>query len=174
MLTVKSAFFDGELSVVPYKDKSGKVIKGVYAHEEEHSLFGRLLLNGKEYDYSFDVIPGYIGNFASSPDIWLVQKIVPSYVKGDNVYNSGFDAHDWLYSREGVCNSGEVLTRSEVDDFARGVMRESATIKRGWGARIRCSIMDVSVGLFAGNKRHWGNDTFKSKPYAHFWLKEVK
>jgi len=171
-ITVKTAFTVGDLAVTPYKDKSGKVVKGVFEHTQGIVLYGTLSYKGVVYSYFFNVSRGYVGNFASSPDVWLVQKIVPSYVIGDPVYNSGFDLHDWLYSVKGLTTSGQQLTRSEVDDIARGIMRESPTLKKDkpWVARMRCSIMDMAVGLFACGKRHWGNDSYNSKDKATFRL----
>lgn len=174
-LTVKSAFVDDQLEVSPYV-VGGKAVKGVFVHNRKAVLYGLVELRGKLYQYFFEVLPGYVGNFASSPDFWLVQKIVPSYVVGDPVYNTGFDLHDWLYSTCGACTSEQILDRSEVDDFARGIMRCSPTLakNKSWWARVRCSVMDLSVGLFAGNKRHWGNDSYCSRDFARLNIIEVQ
>lgn len=176
MITVKSAHVEGELILTPYKDAEGKTVKGVFVHLQKICLYGSLVRDGQLFSYFFVVNRGYTGNFASSPDLWLVQKIVPSYVADDPVYNEGFDLHDWLYSVCGKCTSGEVLERSEVDDLARGVMRESPTLQKNkkWVARVRCSVMDFAVGVAAGNKRHWGNDSYDSKEKASFYLVPVK
>lgn len=172
MITVKTAFVTDKVSVEKYKDSSGKIVKGVYRHLNKTTLYGILERDGKNFAYYFTVHADYVGNFASSPDLKLVQMIVPSYVNGDDVYNEGFDLHDWLYSVKGECSSGQVLERSEVDDLARGIMRESPTLRKNpkWLARLRCSLMDVSVHVCAGNKRHWGNDSFNSRDKADFYL----
>jgi len=173
-LTVQSAFVDEPLEVLPLV-VGDKVIDGVFEHKKKTVLYGIAELRGRMYQYFFEVEAGYIGNFASSPNIWIVQKIVPSYVVGDPVYNTGFDLHDWLYSTCGACTSGQVLDRSEVDDFARGIMRCSPTLakNRNWVARLRCSIMDLSVDLFAGHKRHWGNDSYGSRGFAKLNFVEI-
>lgn len=172
---IRSAFTVGELVVEPYVDENGKTVKGVYRHTQKILLYGTLVYKGSVCAYFFNIYPGYVGNFASSPDVWIVQKIVPSYVQGDPVYNSGFDLHDWLYSTKGETTTGEKLTRDEVDDIASGIMEQSTTLKKNVKcvSRFRAWVMNVAVGLFAGNKRHWGNDTFKSKDMATFRIMPV-
>lgn len=172
MIEVKSAFVTGDLEIEPYK-KDGKVVKGVYSHVRKIVLYGTLVYHGVVCSYFFNVDSGYVGNFASSPDLWLVQKVVPSYIASDPVYDSGFDLHDWLYSTQGKTTTGEKLTRKEVDQLARGIMEISLKKSKKKFAWLRAAIMYEKVRLFAGGKSHWGNDTFKSKDMATFRLMPV-
>lgn len=166
-LKVHSATFYGV-------DEMHEVGKGVYCHDSPTMVKGELTLRGKRYRYAFTRHVGYTGNFASSPDVWLVQKIVPSMLDDDDLYNIAFDLHDWLYSVRGEVTKPMVtLERSEVDDFMRGVARLSPTMQASRWARFRCSCADLAVGLFAGGKSHWGNDTYGSMNKADLVLEEL-
>lgn len=182
-VNVKSVIFDGKLEL----EKCGG---NVYAHKSFNRIYGYCQYNGALYEWEFSTFAGYRGNFASSPDTPCVQAIVPSYVPDDPVYNKGFDLHDWLYSVCGefyneTLDKYERFSRNDVDAFAKGIMYLSPTVKNTWknvpfewlrsfGRWLRCDIMDTSVGLFAGGKKHWGNDSYSSRCYAKMTMREVK
>lgn len=170
MINVVTAYVDG---VDVYHAKQGE--KGVYVHDTVTNLVGILDWNKKRYKFKFTRMAGYTGNFASSPNLKLVQKILPSSVDGDDLYNIAFDLHDWLYSVKGqVTKPLATFSRSEVDDFMRGVARESPTMKFSKWARFRCGVADLAVGLFAGGKSHWGNDTYFSMNKAILTMEEMR
>lgn len=75
----------------------------------------------------------------------------------NELYNLAGALHDWLYATEGV---NGLFSRSECDDIFRGLLRESGM------NRFHASTADLMVGLFAGNKRHWGNDEYGIVPMA--------
>lgn len=167
MIKVSTAFVD-------VTDIAKEVSKGVYLHRNTTRLMGIVERDGKMYRYTFTRKAGYKGNFASTPNLWLAQKVIPSMSTTDDVYNFAFDLHDWLYSVNGEVTKPMIeLTRSECDDFMRGVARESPTMQKSRWARFRCSCADLMVGLFAGGKSHWGNDSYGSMNMATLVLEEI-
>lgn len=102
-----------------------------------------------------DIKPGFMTDGAST--FWPISKIVPPWRAGDDKYNAGPVAHDVLYILEGIVQSEfepVKLAREEVDDILRGIWR-------CWGmSRFVAGCADKAVELFAGGKRHWGNDGF--------------
>lgn len=73
------------------------------------------------------------------------RRIVPRWTD-DMSYNIAGIVHDGLYGTKGY----GMFTRSEADDFLRGLMRESGM------ERLRASTACGCVRAFA--KRHWGLD----------------
>lgn len=88
---------------------------------------------------------------------WPLTIWVPQWIHGDDNYNAGAVAHDVLYLLRGFIE-GELeaveLSREEVDDILRGIWR-------CWGMpRFVAGCVDKGVEIFAGGKKHWGNDDF--------------
>lgn len=108
--------------------------------------------------YGRDDGPGHKGFRC---DGLTVPKIFRWFLKDwdpDNeLYNIAGALHDWLYATKG-CNG--MFTRSECDDIFRGLLREAGM------NRFHASTADFMVGLFAGSKRHWGNDEYGIVPLA--------
>lgn len=76
---------------------------------------------------------------------------LPSWDEKNCLYNVSGALHDWLYATKG--NFG-MFTREECDDFFRGLLRESGK------GRFKAGCADKAVEIFAGTKRHWGNDGY--------------
>lgn len=76
---------------------------------------------------------------------------LPSWDESNELYNLAGAFHDWLYATQGAFGR---WNRSECDDAFRGILRESGM------SRFKASTADFAVGLFAGNSRHWGNDSY--------------
>lgn len=76
---------------------------------------------------------------------------LPSWDADNDLYNLAGALHDWLYATLGCWN---VWTRAECDDIFRGIMRESGK------SRFKASTADLMVGIFAGCRLHWGNDSY--------------
>lgn len=168
MIKVLTARFEG----VDLVRQDGEL----YTHLHRNHLKGELLWDGKRYRYDFLRDEGFTGDCASSPDIAVCQAAFPTYVSDDPLYNIGADAHDWLYAVGGELTQPMLAwTRSECDDFLRGVSRESPTMKkrRNWVARLCCGAMDLLVGLFAGGGAHWKNDTHHIMNKATMTLTEA-
>lgn len=83
----------------------------------------------------------------------FAKKWIKKFDPDNSLYNFAGAVHDWLYSVKG---DGK-FSRSECDDIFRGVLREAGI------SRFKAGMMDWAVGVFAGNSRHWGNDSFKVK-----------
>lgn len=82
---------------------------------------------------------------------------LPSWDKKNWLYNVAGAFHDWLYCTRG--NYGR-FTREECDDFFRGLLRCSGI------SRFKAGCADKAVGIFAGGRSHWGNDSFLTAPLA--------
>lgn len=80
----------------------------------------------------------------------IFQWFLPSWDKQNLLYNLAGAFHDWLYATGG--NKGE-FTREECDDCFRCLLRESGV------TRFKAGAADLAVGLFAGCKHHWKNDS---------------
>lgn len=65
--------------------------------------------------------------------------------------------HDSLYTLKGA----NLFTREECDDVFRGLLRDAGI------SRMKAGLADMSVGLFAGGDKHWGNDTWNNKNKIH-------
>ena len=81
----------------------------------------------------------------------LFRWFIPSWDERNCLYNVAGALHDWLYATKGNCG---MFTREECDDIFRGLLRESGI------NRFRAGCADKAVEIFAGNKRHWGNDGY--------------
>lgn len=57
-----------------------------------------------------------------------------------------------------------MFTRSECDDIFRGILRESGVV------RFKAGAADLAVGIFAGNRRHWGADSYKVGELVHLFV----
>lgn len=116
----------------------------------------------------FDILPGYITDGAST--FFPISKLVPQWIKGDDNYNAASVAHDILYANEGVVLSALEplkLSREEVDDILRGIWR-------CWGmSRFVAGCADKGVEIFAGGKRHWGNDGYNVRKFTRVeWVEQ--
>lgn len=80
---------------------------------------------------------------------------LPSWDAKNTLYNVAGALHDWLYTTKG--NFGR-FTREECDDFFRGLLRCSGI------SRFKAGCADKAVGLFAGGKDHWNNDSYGVAP----------
>lgn len=81
----------------------------------------------------------------------LLRWFLPSWDERNGLYNVAGAVHDWLYATKGNCG---MFTREECDDVFRGLLRESGK------SRFKAGCADKAVEWFAGNKRHWGNDSY--------------
>lgn len=93
--------------------------------------------------------PGFRCDGLSVPVIfrWFLK----SWDESNPLYNMAGAIHDWLYLTKG---NGGMFSREECDDIFRGMLREAGI------GRFRAGCADKGVELFAGNKRHWGNDSY--------------
>lgn len=96
----------------------------------------------------FSIRSGFKCDGASIPAAF--RWFLPSWDKFNNVYNLGSTVHDGLYIHKGF----GLFTREECDDILRGIWRESGI------GRFKAGVADKCVQLFAGGKRHWGNDSY--------------
>lgn len=85
----------------------------------------------------------------------LFRWFLPSWDEKNTLYNVAGALHDWLYTTKG--NFG-MFTREECDDFFRGLLRCSGI------SRFKAGCADKAVGIFAGGKDHWGNDSYCVAP----------
>ena len=103
---------------------------------------------------------GYITDGAST--FWPVSLLVPTW-REDDRYNAGPVTHDILYMQEGIIPSTHEpveLSREEVDDILRGIWR-------CWGmSRFLAGCADKGVEIFAGGKKHWGNDGYHVRQFV--------
>lgn len=170
MVKVLSAEFFGNASVVQIKP-------GIWEHQGESHVKGELIYKNKRFHYDFCRKKGFVGNCASSPNLTLCQLVFPTYVPEDPLYDALADAHDWLYACKGEITVPIVTwERAECDDFLRGGARETPTMKKrkNWVARLCCGLMDFFVGMCAGGKSHWGNDTYCCQNRATMILMEAE
>lgn len=82
---------------------------------------------------------------------------LPSWDRDNSLYNLSGAIHDALYTIEGA----KIFSREECDDVFRGLLRDAGI------SRSKAGLADVSVGLFAGGKKHWGNDTWSNRDKIH-------
>lgn len=104
---------------------------------------------------------GYKTDGAST--FWPISKLVPQWRNGDDYYNAAPTAHDVLYILKGIVEGEHEpvkLSREEVDDILRGMWR-------CWGmTRFVAGCADKGVEIFAGGKKHWGNDGYNVRRYV--------
>ena len=125
----------------------------------ELEIYDHLTKNTAKYEATF--LPGYCCDGLSVPKMF--QWFLKSWDDDNDLYNVAGMLHDWLYSTKGIDG---MFDRSECDDIFRGILRESGKDRR------HASIADWAVGLFAGGKSHWGNDTYNCKHLCTFKLLE--
>lgn len=120
--------------------------------------------DGKSRTYAFhfqgrDAIAGQAafkcdGLSVPKPMRWFLKSWDPA----NELYNLAGALHDWLYATMGYW---QVFSREECDDIFRGILRESGV------GRFKAGAADVAVGIFAGNRRHWGSDSYKVCELVH-------
>lgn len=157
--------------IVSAKMDSAPVLRkeknGVYYHETSSRLYGLMEIDGESYTYEFHQLAGYRGNFASTP--YIFRCIIPSMSKTDCVYNAVADLHDWLYSVKGDINSyGVKFSRKECDEILATGMNQSDTLRHHALRKVRAMLAYLSVRIFAGSEKHWGNDSYDSRDKATF------
>lgn len=96
----------------------------------------------------FNIRSGFKCDGASIP--LAFRWFLPSWDKKNHIYNIGSAIHDGLYIHKGFM----LFTREECDDILRGIWRESGI------SRFKAGVADKAVQLFAGGKKHWGNDSY--------------
>lgn len=96
----------------------------------------------------FNIKSGFKCDGASIP--LAFRWFLPSWDKKNHIYNLGSTIHDGLYIHKGFM----LFTREECDDILRGIWRESGI------SRFKAGVADKAVQLFAGGKKHWGNDSY--------------
>lgn len=106
-------------------------------------------------------LPCFMTDGAST--FWPFSKLVPNWRKGDDSYNAAPAVHDALYILEGVVegeSEAVKLSREEVDDILRGIWR-------CWGmSRFLAGCADKGVEIFAGGRKHWGNDGYRVRQFV--------
>lgn len=107
------------------------------------------------------IYPHFMTDGAST--FWPVSLMVPQWRNGDDDYNAAPTAHDVLYILKGIVEGEHEpvkLSREEVDDILRGMWR-------CWGmSRFVAGCADKGIEIFAGGKKHWGNDGYGVGKYA--------
>lgn len=84
---------------------------------------------------------------ASVPPIF--NWFLPRWNNKNMLYNCASIIHDCLYTLKG---NNEYYSRSEADDFLRGIWRNSGI------SRFRAGVGDMCVGIFGNCNNHWGDD----------------
>lgn len=94
-------------------------------------------------------VPGFRCDGLSVPLVfrWFLK----SWDNTNQLYNMAGAFHDWLYATKG---NGGMFSREECDDIFRGILRGAGI------GRFKAGVADKGVELFAGNKKHWGNDDY--------------
>ena len=100
---------------------------------------------GKSYIINPTLKVGFRSDGASVP--YLLTWFLPRWDKKNPAYNMAAMIHDALYANRGY----GYFTREECDDLYRGMLRNCGI------SRLKAGLVDKSIELFAGSKRHWGN-----------------
>lgn len=154
---------DAKMAVTVKKAWTQKKFEWHTDKDKKHVLMWSSILvlrierSGKSNDYAFhfqgrdDVAgqPGFKCDGLSVPSVF--RWFLPSWDQKNELYNIAGAVHDWLYATKGAYR---VWTREECDDIFRGVLRISGV------SRFKAGVADKAVELFAGNRRHWGNDCY--------------
>lgn len=148
-VTVKTALVSGPFMWTNEKD-------GSHVLQSEGELYVLLQSKKNEATYRFTFKAGFKCDGLSVP--WAFRWFLKSWDEDNQLYNLAGALHDWLYATLGAYN---IFTRSECDDIFRGILRESGV------GRFNAGAADVAVGLFAGNRRHWGSDSYKVGELVH-------
>lgn len=114
--------------------------------------------DNKEYILQVNLITGFRTDGASVPPVF--NWFLPRWDNKNMMYNCGSIVHDCLYTMAGLNN---YFTRSEADDFLRGIWRCSGI------SRFKAGIADMCIGWFAGGDEHWGDDDLDNK--LHNYIK---
>lgn len=91
------------------------------------------------------------------------QFFLPSWDDNNSLYNLAGCIHDYLYAVKG-CTKVITLTREECDDVFRGLLRCAGI------SRFKAGVADKCVEIFAGNKKHFGNDPFNLKLHCDWYI----
>lgn len=156
-VTAKKAWVSAPFSWKTNKD-------GSHVLEWSSELFVLIERKGKELTYKFsfqgrDAAPGQAGFICDGLSVpWAFRWFLKSWDEDNQLYNLAGALHDWLYATLGAYN---IFTRSECDDIFRGILRESGV------GRFKAGAADLAVGIFAGNRRHWGSDSYKVGELVH-------
>lgn len=105
--------------------------------------------NGTSKTIAMEFKKGFICDGHSVPKKF--QKILPRWKNGNMKYDLAAVVHDAMYFNKGF----GMFTRSEADDFYRGILRDSGV------NRLICSTADKALELFGSD--HWGEDSFGTK-----------
>ena len=108
--------------------------------------------NKKTYVLNVSLSNGFRTDGASVPPVF--NWFLPRWDKKNMTYNAGAIVHDCLYTTKGIDG---YFSRSEADDFIRGIWRISGI------NRFKAGVADMTIGWFAGGDEHWGNDTLNNK-----------
>lgn len=108
--------------------------------------------NSKQYVLKLNLAKDFRTDGASIPPIF--NWFLPRWDNKNMMYNCGSIVHDCLYTYAGIDN---YFTRSEADDFIRGIWRCSGI------SRFKASLADVCLAIFAGGDEHWGDDDLDNK-----------
>lgn len=102
----------------------------------------------KRFQMELSFKKGFTYDGVSRPAI--AKNYILKFDPDNKLYNFAAAAHDWLYAVKG----NGMFNRSECDDVLRGIFREAGL------SRFKAGLMDWCVGVFAGGRKHWGNDSF--------------
>ena len=151
-LSVKKVVFDNPPSVVEDED-------GIKTFANPCTCWVSFVKNDELCTARFKFEDGFKTDGLSVPSVF--RRWWPNWDASNPTYNLAGCVHDWLYCSEGAYGT---FSRSECDDFLRGIMRESGK------KRFIASAADWAVGCFAGGKRHWGSDSLGSLGKCGFCL----
>ena len=148
-VTVKTALVSGPFNWTTEKD-------GSHVLQSEGELYVLLQHKKNMLTYKFSFKKGFRcdGLSVPGPFRWFLK----DWDEENRLYNLAGALHDWLYATEG---DDRTFTRSECDDIFRGVLRESGV------GRFKAGAADLAIGIFAGNRRHWGSDSYKVGELVH-------
>ena len=148
-VTVKAAWTSG-----PFMWTTEKA--GSHVLKSDGDLYVLLQSKKNEATYRFTFKTGFKCDGLSVP--WAFRWFLKDWDEEKNLYNLAGALHDWLYATEG---DDRMFSRSECDDIFRGILREAGV------GRFKAGAADLAVGLFAGNRRHWGADSYKVGELVH-------
>lgn len=148
-VTVKTAWVSGPFMWTTEKD-------GSHVLKSDGDLYVLLQSKKNEATYRFTFKNGFKCEGLSVP--WAFRWFLKDWDEGNKLYNLAGALHDWLYATDG---DDRMFSRSECDDIFRGILRESGV------GRFKAGAADLAVGIFAGNRRHWGSDSYKVGELVH-------
>lgn len=130
-----------------------------YAGENVYALKkGRFVIETLGGSYIVEFADNTLTDGASVPDIFSCVR--EGWYDG-TLRDVGAIVHDFLYTIKGEC-LGKKLSRRECDIILQNIdlFTGATTKKKSWLVR-------WAVGLFAGGKKHWGNDSFHQIDKIH-------